>query len=82
MGTVMASVKKVDIELAMKRYLRESHGYIYLPCENIESAQEAVVTAHDNVLTCVKESKSGIKRFCVYKVGASRLWKLYTVVIR
>ena len=82
MSRPSANVKKVDIELLMKRHLRESHGYIYLPAENVESARKAVVTAHDNVLACVKESKTGIKRFCVYKVGAARLWRLYEVVVR
>ena len=82
MGRPSASVKKVDIELLMKKHLRESHGYTYLPAENVESARKTVVTARDNVLAYVKESKTGIKRFCVYKVGASRLWKLYQIVIR
>ena len=82
MGRPSASVKKVDIELLMKKHLRESHGYIYLPAENVESARKAVVKGHDNVLAYVKESKTGIKRFCVYKVGSARLWKLYEIVIR
>ena len=82
MGRPSASVKKVDIELLMKKHLRESNGYTYLPAENVESARKSVVTARDNVLAYVKESKTGIQRFCVYKVGASRLWKLYEIVIR
>lgn len=82
MGRPSASVKKVDIELLMKKHLRESHGYIYLPTENIELARKAVVSTHDNVLAYIKESKTGIKRFCVYKVGSARLWKLYEIVIR
>lgn len=78
----MAAIKKTDIERTMKRFLQESHGYTYLPEDNVQAAQKAISAKYQNVLAYIKESRTGIKRFQVDKFTAKRFTKLFEIVIR
>ena len=78
----MAAVNRIDIESVLSRYFGWSHGYLYLPAENVEDAKTAIGMEFENVLVYVKESKLGFKRLYVDKVTAKRITRLLDVPIR
>ena len=66
----------------MYQYVQESHGYFFLPEDNVAAAQNAIVSEDESLFAYVKESRTGIKSLHVEKLGPKRFEKLYEVTIR
>ena len=78
----MTAIKKEDIDPVIQPFLRESHGYVYLPEDRVGEARAAVVRIGPNLLACVREYKSGLRRFQVDKVCRKRLLRLFEIIVR
>ena len=78
----MARVYKAVIEMIMKPFLKESHGYIYLPCESIKDARAAINAEYEELFVYIIESKTGIKKLRIDKLGGKTFRKLYEVYTR
>lgn len=70
------------IRQIMQNYVQESHGYCYLPEENVLAARKAIVSEDENMFAYVEESRTGIKSFHIDRLGPKKFAKLYEVIIR
>ncbi len=78
----MTAIKKEDIDPVIQPFLRESHGYVYLPEDRVEEARAAVAKVGPNLIAWVTESRSGLRSFRVDKFCRKRLLRLFEIIVR
>lgn len=66
----------------IRSYLRESHGYLYLPAGNVEPVMNALAQMYTDIHAEVKVQRDGIRKLAVYRLTAKTMRLVFMIYIR
>lgn len=70
------------VQRSIRRYLRENHGNLYLPAENVELAMNALSHIYTDMHIEEKIRRDGIRKLVVYRLTVKTMKQVFMVYIR